>query len=154
MRPELKYIGKEITIKAIRDYILDAGLTESNTVLLNSQNFDDIVLEHLDFYRESIDIPYHIVGILVSEDKSAKIPLNRIGIITGSYFEYQNFVYEKSFDLYDGENAYRCGYCGSIVDQDGNELFDEERNRIIKYIQNFEGAIVIKAHGKCCKNKW
>lgn len=153
MRPELKYIGKDITIKTIRDYIIDTGLTEDNAILLNSQNFDDIVLEYLEFYGESIEMPYYLVGILIGEDESGKIPHNRIGLIKHDDYELP-IVYEETFDLFDGEKAYRCGYCGGIVDENGNELFDEDRERIIRYIENFENPIVSKAHGKCCREKW
>jgi len=43
-QPTLHYI-RQVTIKSLRDYILDNGLTENDTLLLNRENFDDIVLE-------------------------------------------------------------------------------------------------------------
>ncbi|WP_026729483.1 hypothetical protein [Flavobacterium denitrificans] len=153
MKPEVKYIGQKITLKTIRDCILDLKLSEDRIILLNSQNFDDIVLEYLDFYNESIEIPYYLLGVLISEDNSNKVPLNRIGIINDDDFEHPVY-YEENFDLSDGEEAYRCGFCGRIIDKHGNELFDDERERIINYIQKFEDSIVNKAYGKCCKNQW
>ena len=42
MRPELKYIGKQVTIRAIKNSILDFGLNDYDTIFLNPTNFDDI----------------------------------------------------------------------------------------------------------------
>lgn len=154
MKPAIKYIGKAITIKTIKDFITDTKLSDEKIIILNSQNFDDIVLEYLDFYGESMTIPYSLIGILIIEDENGKIPLNRIGIIDDDENETHNYIYEETFDLFDGEKAYRCGFCGSIVDKSGNELFDEDRDRIIKYIEKFENPIVNKAYGKCCKKEW
>lgn len=153
MKPELKYIGKHITIKTLKDYIVDCKL-EDKVILLNSQNFDNIVLEYRDFYNESMEIPYSIIGILITEDNTKKVPLDRIGLINDDNFDHQNHIHEESHDLYDGEEAYRCGFCGNIVDKNGNELYDIERERIIRYIENFENPVVNKSHGECCRDEW
>ncbi|WKL44887.1 hypothetical protein [Flavobacterium sp. ZE23DGlu08] len=153
MKPELKYIGKQITIKTLKDYIVDCKL-EDKVILLNSQNFDTIVLEYRDFYNESMEIPYSIIGILITEDNTKKVPLDRIGLINDDNFDPQNHIHEETYDLYDGEEAHRCGFCGNIVDENGNELYDEERARIIRSIENFENPIVSKSHGKCCRDEW
>lgn len=90
---------------------------------------------------------------MISEDNYNKVPVNRIGIINDDDFEHPVY-YDENFDLSDGEEAYRCGFCGRIVDQHGNELFDDERQRIITYIQKFENPFMNKAYGKCCKEQW
>ena len=88
MKPELKYIGKQITIKTLKDYIVDCIL-EDKVILLNSQNFDNIVLEYRDFYNESMEIPYSILGILITEDNTKKVPLDRIGLINDDNFDHK-----------------------------------------------------------------
>lgn len=153
MKPEIKYIGPKITLKSVRDCILDLELNEEKVILLNSQNFDDLIIEYLDFYKESMVIPYYLLGVLISEDNSGKVPINRIGIIDDNDFDHPIY-YEENFDLSDGEKAYRCGFCGGIVDKKGNELFDEERQRIINYIEKCDNAIVNHTYGKCCKEDW
>lgn len=154
MIPEIKYIGKSITIKSLKDFIVDSKLSDKKNIILNSDNFNDIVLEYLDFYGESMSVPYSLIGIFIFEDESKKVPLNRIGIVNETENDVENYIYEETFDLYDGEKAYKCGFCGSIVDKNGNELFDEERERIINYIQKFENPIINKTHGKCCEKVW
>lgn len=154
MNPKLKYIGKNITIKSIRNFILDNDLTAKKIILLNSTDFDNIVLEHLDLYQESMQMPYYLLEILITEDNTRKVPFNRIGIINHDEIENQDFTYEETFDLYDGEKAYRCGFCGNIVDQNGNELDDEDRERIIKYIENFDNPTINHTFGKCCKKQY
>ena len=47
-----------ITIKAIRDSILDFKLNENDSIILNSWNFDDIVIEYRETYQESISVPF------------------------------------------------------------------------------------------------
>jgi len=47
-----------ITLKTIRDYILDHSVTESDTIYLHSQNFDDLAFEHRATYGKSIPIPF------------------------------------------------------------------------------------------------
>jgi hypothetical protein len=81
MRPELKYIGSKVTIKALRDFILDSEITENDTILLNPINHDDIVLEYREIYSESINLPYILLGVLIEEDKNNQVPENRIGLI-------------------------------------------------------------------------
>ncbi|MDH2208566.1 hypothetical protein N5J53_16275 [Empedobacter sp. GD03644] len=154
MKLELKYIGKQITIKALKDFIIDNGDLDEKVILLNSQNFDDIVLEYLEFYKESMPIPYNLLGVLITEDETNKVPLNRIGIdISENHIIYE-VSNDERYNLYDGEFAYRCGFCGGIIDKNGNELYDEERQRIINYIENYEKPIVNHAYGKCCQNEW
>lgn len=148
-----EYIGKYITIIAIRNYILDKCIT-NKAILLHSKNFDDIVLEYRSFYNESMSVPYELLGNYIGEDYTKTVPMDRISVIDYDTSEFNYSNYEETFDLYDGEQAYRCGFCGRIVDGNGNELYDEERNRIIRYIENFENPIVNNAYGKCCRDKW
>lgn len=49
---------KPITIKSIRDYILDNNIDENKVIILNKYNFDDIILEHLAFYK--VSATFHI----------------------------------------------------------------------------------------------
>ena len=80
-KPELKYIGQQITIKSLRDFVLDSSLSETDTILLNPENMGNIVLEYRRTYNESISIPYLISGVLIEEDSTDSIPFDRVGII-------------------------------------------------------------------------
>ena len=77
---ELKII-KIVTVKSVRDFILDNALTENDTLLINTNNIDDIALEYRATYGESIKYPYFLLGVLIEEDTSGKVNKGRIGII-------------------------------------------------------------------------
>lgn len=152
IRPELKYIGKEISIRTLIDAIHKFQLTDSDTILLNPMNFDDIVLEYRNTYDESITIPYLLLTVLVEEDRRNRGPKDRIGLLKNdldadrtSHNAPENFsnIYE----------AYRCGWCGSILNESREELFGEERDRMIRYIEQSEFPVVKHLHGMCCPNE-
>ena len=65
----------------IGDFIVDFDLDVHDTVLLHPTNFDEIVLEFRDTYKESIQVPFFLIGILIKEDSEKKIPINRVGLI-------------------------------------------------------------------------
>lgn len=159
MKPQIDYIGRKITIKAIRDYILDFELREIDTILLHPTNFDDIVIEYRETFSESINLPYFLLKVWVCESLNYNIPLGRIGIIKNDqdpnrpieYSSEENFYeQDKTYDFFDGEIIYRCHWCGNIVDAIGIPLEGDERDRIIDYLQNYDRPIVKHKNGKCC----
>lgn len=77
---QLKYIEK-ITIKALRDFILDNGVSDRDVIFLHFVDFDNIVLEYRATYDEGIQIPFTVIGVLVKEDRSAKVREGQIGIV-------------------------------------------------------------------------
>jgi len=150
MKPKIEYIGKRITYHILRNSILDLKLTKDDTILLNSIDFDNIVIEYLELYNESMTFPHLLLGVLIKENVNFKIPENRIGIIKNDEHSIREINTQDNFD--DIDIAFRCGYCGGIVDENGNEIFDLKRDRIIQYLQNYENPVVRNRHGSCCKN--
>lgn len=86
---------KPITIKSIRDFILDHEINENQVIILNKYNFDDIVLEHLSFYKVSATFPYKIITVLIEEDPFDKIAINYVGVIND--YDY-DFNYNANLD--------------------------------------------------------
>ncbi|WP_336689198.1 MULTISPECIES: hypothetical protein [unclassified Chryseobacterium] len=86
---------KPITIKSIRDFILDHEINENQVIILNKYNFDDIVLEHLNFYKVSATFPYKIITVLIEEDPFDKIAINYVGVIND--YDY-DFNYDANLD--------------------------------------------------------
>ncbi len=71
-----------LTIKSIRNFIVDNGVTESDTIILNSLNFDDIVLEYRQTYSKSVTMPFYFLTVLIIESSiTDKVNLDRIKII-------------------------------------------------------------------------
>ncbi|WP_419213086.1 hypothetical protein ACNR9Q_02835 [Maribacter sp. X9] len=150
-KPEIKYIGKKITYRLLRDIILDENLTEDDTIILNSKNFDDVVIEYLEYYGYSMTFPHLLLGVLIREANGETIPQNRIGILKDDE-ESVRIDNSNEFEYYDGEIVYRCGWCGNIVDEKGKELEGYNRERAINYIENFKTSIVKHTNGNCCPN--
>lgn len=75
------FLSPKISIKDLRDYILDNGITDNDTILINTLDFDNLVLEHREYYKESIPIPYLLLGVLIREDESGSIPKSFISVI-------------------------------------------------------------------------
>ncbi|MTI31417.1 hypothetical protein [Xanthovirga aplysinae] len=153
MEPTFKYIGKQITIKKLRDFIIDNKLTENDSILLHTLDFDNIVLEYKEFYKESLIEPFLILNVLIKEDARREIPFNRIGILKNDFRSVRTKT-EINYDLYEGEVAYRCGLCGNIIDDQGNDLIGPERERIINYLEKFPNPTVKHKLGKCCPNPY
>ena len=150
-----------ITIKSIKDFILDNMLTENDTILLNRVNYDQIVLEYRTTYNESITVPYFLLQILVKEDNTNKVPVNRIGLIVDdtsrSDRDFEQFTNDGSVHIidenYEDEIIYRCGYCGNVVDYDGTEFEPQTRQFKIKILEKFSSTVTVKSvAGKCCPN--
>lgn len=159
-KTSLHYIGS-VTIKSIKDFILDKTLTDRDTILLNRVNYDQIVLEYRTTYNESITVPYFLLQILVKEDNTNKVPVNRIGLIVDdtsrSDNDFEQFTNGTSVNTidenYSDEIIYRCGYCGNIVDFDGSEYDNQTRQFKIKILEKFRSTVTVKnVAGKCCPN--
>ena len=79
---EYKYIGKNISYKMLKEAILNFNLNEDYTIVLNYNNFDDIVLEYRDIYSEEMIFPHYLLGVEIrEEDYGESVPRNYIGII-------------------------------------------------------------------------
>lgn len=64
------YVIGRVTYKAIRDFILDNKVQESETIFLNTYDFDDLVLDFRDFYSSAMPSDIKILGITMKEDRS------------------------------------------------------------------------------------
>lgn len=157
----LHKIEEGISIKSLRDFILDMSLTEHDTILLHQYNYDDIMLEYREAYKESLNGKYYIISVLILEDIRSSVPQNRIGVIKNDYNRYKNDYKSESFkvintpdDSYAYDVIYRCGWCGNVVDFDGAEFDPEIRAFKIKTHQKFKHTITeIKVNGYCCREK-
>lgn len=151
--PKIERISSTITIKTLRDYILNNRLTENDTILLHTHDFDELALEHHNTYREAITLPYLLISVLIQEDKFGIVSKNRIGIIKNDTESNRNpLPYVDTF--YDIHEAYRCGWCGNIVDEEGYALEGTERERMIGYLEGQLYQPVTKhVTGKCCANR-
>ena len=150
-----------MSIISIRNFIIDNSLTEKDTIILNSLNFDDLVLEYRQTYNESIPIPFYFLRVLVTENSTTdKVNLDRIKIVKDDaqrfFQDYLSFSKRdiKFHDLpYADKIIYRCGWCGNVVEVDGSEFTSETRKHKIEILEKFKGQVTQKdVNGKCCPN--
>ncbi len=155
-RPTLHHI-RQITTKSLRDFILDNGLTENDTLLLNKANFDDLKVEYRATYKESIFIPYFLLRVLIQDDSSGRVPLNRVGVIKDDNNRFENDydpkVANQPNDDFKYETIYRCGWCDNVVDFDGSEFDSSTRQFKIDILEKYKNTVTVKhVNGKCCPN--
>lgn len=149
---ELKYIGKIISYKVLRDYILDNSLNSSDKVFLNSQNYLELAIEYGNTYGGDMPQPFSILKVTIEESKDGKVPINRIGI---SRFENlrTDIIRIGGFDYELDEVFYRCGLCGNLINRDGAVLSGIERKRAIRYLDSYSKPNVQHIWGNCCAGK-
>ncbi|HLK28462.1 MAG TPA: hypothetical protein VKT28_07765 [Puia sp.] len=149
---ELKYI-KTVTIKSIRNVILDNNLTEKDTITLHKNDFDNIVLEYRQTYGIGITVPYFLLSVLIEEDKNAEVFEGRLGIILNDDLNPARINKEGDKNYLPKEIVHRCGWCGNVVDNDGGELTTKLRNHKIEVLEKYGDEISEKVHGYCCINR-
>lgn len=49
--------------------------------------------------------------------------------------------------------VYLCGWCGNIVDRNGEELSDHDREYSIAILKKFGSELSLEVEGYCCRNK-
>jgi len=139
------YHLSHITIKSLEDFIRDKGVSASESLLLNIRDFDNLALRHRESSNLSLPNPYYILRVLIQIDYANEVGINQIRI-----GKNESETLYNNFDPYH-ETIYRCGYCGNIVDRNGNELNNIERQNKISILEKYKHAIDVQnVPGKCC----
>lgn len=148
---EVIYLS-EITLKKIRDSILDHNISESDTIYLHQHDFDDIALQYRQTYGVSIELPFYFVGVHLTTSEKVFVSKGKLRIQRGD--SHPKHLITKEKELYPPfERIYRCGWCGNIVDYDGSLLNNAARNERIRVLENFKYEVKqITVNGKCCPN--
>lgn len=83
-KPETKLVGV-ITYLKLRNVIIEEQLNDGDTMLLNSEDFDNIVLEYRDEYKEEMSDPHQLLGIFIEESNEVYIGRNIVGIVKDDF---------------------------------------------------------------------
>lgn len=144
------YIGKNVTIKVIRDYILDSDITDDDTFVLNPSDYAEIASEYGDFYKQDLQQPYLLLGVLIEKDQLCRISKGQALVIRNDT-QATRTAYEETFAP--NEVVHRCGICGSIINEDGSQPTPNECQRKVNYLNKFGlRANVQHTYGYCCPN--
>lgn len=147
-RGSLHSVGNRVCLDSIRNLILDHGSGGPDLVLLNQQDFDELVLEHRDRYGNGAPDPYILLEVRIAEDIARATPRNRVQLVVdGAALDDLNSEPGLGQSV-----VYRCGYCGDLVNDEGTALLGRERSKSIWAIERAHApAIVHAVLGRCCR---
>lgn len=153
---ELHYIGRVINLRSLRDFIVDSRISEGASILLHSEDWDQIRLDYRNSYQTAMPAPFKFLGVSMGLDLNATTPKNRIRLVRDHFGEGDGVLTEEeeselppAYDM-----VYRCGWCGNIIGEDGRCIEGRERLSMIDSIEHpTYPAEVGHLTGECCRNK-
>lgn len=141
--------GQPITLKSLRDFILDTELTEFDTIILHQEDFDELALQFRDEYDEHLPSPYLLLGVLIRE---AGREQPRKGSLIVVENDTESIRVKEPEHVDPNKIIYRCGYCGTLVDENGGKLDSDEFDRNADYLNRFGNAATVHHRsGDCCR---
>jgi hypothetical protein len=149
-KPRLDYAGI-ITLKSIRQYVLDHKLNGEHLILLHHKSYKLLSNEYRSLYKMALPIPYLVFDTPITLDDTYHVPEGRIGITLNDEKSIRGERIQLSLDI--NEVVYQCGWCECIVDFDGDELSYSEVGRKAELLSQFGIDIEVKnITGRCCIN--
>jgi hypothetical protein len=150
--PQSVFLNKRITVKVLRDYILDAGVTDVDTIMLNQADFDELALEYRNEYNQHLPFPYLLLGVLIREEAKGAIRRGSVIVVEN---DTESLRVNPS-EVFDPDRIiYRCGYCGSLVGSNGEELDSKEHKWCADYLNKFGNKVNVQhKRGYCCEHEW
>ncbi len=73
-------------INAIRDCIIDNSISEGDTIILGSHDFEQIVLGHKDKFGIGMSFPYSLMGVTLREDSNVGLSAGKIRVLRENIF--------------------------------------------------------------------
>lgn len=148
---EISYSRKrfeEPTIKYLRDFILDKGVRDTDSIALEESMFDELALDFRAVYKEPIPVPFIFLGVWIKIADRGTIKYNHALITEDDLVPMPSG--EKADDI-SYELVYRCGWCGKLLDEHGYELTGNAFEMAVKRHQKYGEGIWIKTTGNCCR---
>lgn len=72
---------EKITYDGIRNFILENELTDSVSITLHPDNFDDVVMDYLDVNGNQIERPFEILGIEILQDNTGTVAKDNVNLL-------------------------------------------------------------------------
>ncbi len=70
-----------INLKSLSEFIINNRLFDSNAIILNQIDFDELALEFRNHYGVGISVPFYIMNVWIIEDSYKRIPPDYLGLI-------------------------------------------------------------------------
>ena len=152
MQEEVSYTRRrfeEATIKYLKNFILDKGVRDTDSIALHESMFDELALDYRATYNEPIPVPFVFLGVWIKIAVRDTLKYNHALIIEDDPLPAPSI---QAVDSLSYEEVYRCGWCGKLLDDHGNELEGYDFEIAVKRHQKYGEAIWIKTTGNCCRN--
>lgn len=73
-------IGKEISVRILRDYIIEHKVDKGDSIVLSALNYSHVV-EEARHSAEGLSLPLNILGILILKDDTNSVETGKIQIV-------------------------------------------------------------------------
>lgn len=80
------YTLKGTGLNAIRDCIIDNSISEGDTIILGSEDFEQFVLSHKDKFGIGMSFPYTLMGVMLTEDSNVGLSIGKIRVLRENAF--------------------------------------------------------------------
>ncbi|MFY9311063.1 MAG: hypothetical protein WAQ28_18615 [Bacteroidia bacterium] len=80
------YTLKGTDLNAIRDCIIDNSISEGDTIILGSSDFEQMVLGYKDKFGIGMSFPYSLMGVTLKEDSNVGLAAGKIRVLRESVF--------------------------------------------------------------------
>lgn len=78
---EYIFIGNEISVYALRDYIMRHKVDAGDLLVLNAHDYDALIHEMKASAEGLPDIPVKILEVIISKDTTDAIPVGKLQIV-------------------------------------------------------------------------
>ena len=75
------FIGKQISLPALRDYIITHTIDAGDTLVLNPHDYK-LIIEELKHSEDGLpDFPLTMLGVIVTQDSTDTVPIGKLQIV-------------------------------------------------------------------------
>lgn len=78
---EFIFIGNQISVYALRDYIMRHKIDATDSLILSPQDFETIVHEIKTSAEGLTDFPINILGVIITKDTTNTVPIGKLQIV-------------------------------------------------------------------------
>jgi hypothetical protein len=153
MQPEISHSRKrfeEPTIKYLRDFILDKGVSDNDSIAFDERMFDELTLDFRNSYDEPIPEPFIFLGVWIKIADRGALKPNQALIIQNDPAPIPNQEVQNNIRY---EEVPRCGWCGKLLDEHGDELMGDKFEVAMSRHKRYGEGIWMETTGNCCMHR-
>jgi hypothetical protein len=73
-------LGKEISVRLLRDYVIEHKVNKGDSIVLSALNFEHIV-EEIKRSPEGLMVPIKILDVIIAKDNTSTVETGKIQIV-------------------------------------------------------------------------